>query len=144
MSNLFLWHGIFLQFSWCLMGLAQFGVNRYCKKYWWLHMWAHRIIGTLMTLFTYIFGILAIKSMGKVSVGFHEIVGCIYLAFTGMLLLGGVATRSILRRSTWNTPFALRFKMMHRTFGYLLLFLGQVQIQVGGHDYGTNPKHITD
>ena len=53
-------HGWALWAAWGILGLVQIASNRYLKVFWKVHMWIHRIGGTLIFLITIALSIVGI------------------------------------------------------------------------------------
>lgn len=145
-ANFFLAHGFALWASWSLLALLQISSNRYLKgPFWKINMWIHRVVGTVMMAFTLGFGFKAWNKLGgKVINNAHS-----YFAFPVLLLvffiaIGGVITRSCLRRQRWNTRKALLMKKLHKYAAYFILVSGFLAVAAGILAYRTNPKHPSD
>jgi cytochrome b involved in lipid metabolism len=109
-----------------------------------VHMWIHRITGTLILAVTLGFAIRAWQKIGTILDNLHSyfVFPVLFLVF--FVAMGGVASRSILRRSKWNTALALRFKHGHRLAGYFLILMALGGIMAGIYFYRVNPKHPSD
>mmetsp|Transcript_1317 Transcript_1317/g.1691 ORF Transcript_1317/g.1691 Transcript_1317/m.1691 type:complete len:290 (-) Transcript_1317:1036-1905(-) len=141
MAITYVTHGIALWLCWGLFSIVQFGVNRYGKGL--LHgyyMWIHRIIGTLLMLVTLFFGLWAYRDGNwKIEVNYHAyfVFPVLFLVF--FIAVGGVATRSIMRRLTWNTKTALRIKRGHKFIAYLITLSGAAGVAAGIYYYYDYP-----
>lgn len=94
-----------------------------------------------MVLFTLGFAIKAWQTLGKIIYNYHALFAIPTLCCVFFSATGGVATRSMLRRTVWNTRRALQLKRVHMTFGYLILLAGTCAAFFGMYYYRTNPKH---
>ena len=103
-NHLLYYHGWLMWTAWALLGYLQIVSNRYLKSFWWLHMWIHRISGTLILILSYAM-ILAVANFyywipcfcGEI----HFILGFIVLSFMTAIVLGGVFTKSMMGRLQW-------------------------------------------
>ena len=108
-------------------------------------MWIHRIFGALILIITLYFALMAWKTLNWLVIdNVHSYFAFPVLFSVFFVVIFGVATRSILRRSVWNTKFALRFKNFHRIFAYLIIISGNLAIAAGIYEYRINPKHPSD
>jgi hypothetical protein len=76
-------------------------------------------------LITLIFGYYAWQKLSfKILPNWHSYF--VFPIFFGVPLvtIGGIITRSYLRRSVWNTAKALQIKRGHQIFGLLLILVG--------------------
>jgi hypothetical protein len=89
---------------------------RYFKHIWWANMWAHRIGGAIIFIITYIWGVQALQEMefSGYKDNYHSMVGPIVMAFTGAIVLGGVFTRSMMRRLEWKTKLMTYIRYSHK------------------------------
>ena len=55
-------HGWWLWVSWSLLGFIQMAINRYLKIFWRIHMWIHRIVGTIIFILTVIMSIIGLRN----------------------------------------------------------------------------------
>lgn len=87
-------------------------------------MWVHRFAGASIWLITLILGIMAVKRAGwEVVNSWHTVIGFIILVVVTLITVGGVFSRSMMRRLKWKTHVALKIKTGHRIFGLLLITL---------------------
>jgi hypothetical protein len=122
--------------SWGLLALLQFSSSRYLKMYVSVSMWAHRISGVLILLATLVIGLWTLgRSSWKLDSGLHQALGLTVICCVGALALGGFIARMLLEKTTWNTVLALRIKMGHKLFGYLVLLVSQIALLTGGMTY---------
>ena len=139
-------HGWMMWTAWSVLSLVQFASNRYLKgTLYGKHMWIHRIIGTAIMLITLIFGYYAWQKLSfKILPNWHSYF--VFPIFFGVPLvaIGGIITRSYLRRSVWNTARALQIKRGHQIFGLLLILFGQAAVASGIYYYRINSQHQFD
>ena len=130
-------HGWYMWAAWTVFALIQVSSNRYLKgDLPGTNMWIHRICGTGTMLATLYHGTSAWKGVGwKVIQNYHSLFAFPVLFAVFLVAVGGVATRSRLRRAVWNTPQALKFKTIHRMFAYLILITGCFAIMSGLYYY---------
>lgn len=141
----FFWHGVFMWSTWTGFGLVQVASNRYFKAdLLGTHMWIHRIIGTLMMVITLYHGVRAWIQMSTIVKNTHSIFVFPILFLILFIALGGVLTRSKLRRNVWKTAQALMVKRIHRFFAYAIILSSIGAIYSGLKGYRTNPKHPDD
>ena len=109
-------HGWLMWIAWGVLGMIQLGSNRYLKAYWSLHMWIHRIAGTIMLLLTLSMGLVGISRMNWTLSGSsaHYVIGLIVFFSIFFVAVGGVAARSVTRRLKWKTKFIHRFQGIHK------------------------------
>lgn len=108
-------------------------------------MWAHRLIGVSMIALTLGLGINAWKSVSWAYLKNPHLYTAFPVLFAVFFVaVGGVATRSNLRRCKWGTKTALLTKKIHKFFGILLLLAGAAAVAAGIHQYRMNPKHKSD
>jgi len=74
----------------------------------------------------------------------HAWAAVIVLSCVFLIVLGGVLTRSMLRRLVWNTRTAILIKRVHKICAYSLIAVALVAIWFGIWDYRHNPKHLYD
>ena len=136
-------HGTSMWIVWGLFSFVMLSSNRYLKaKLISYRMWIHRIFGTLILLFTVTFSLQARQNLKWVVINnLHSYLTYAVLSLVFVLVISGVATRSILRRCIWNTRFALRFKKFHKIFAHCVTLLGNLACASGIYYYRTNPKH---
>ena len=144
--NFFLLHGTMMWIAWSLFSLVMISSNRYLKGHLWnSRMWIHRIFGALILIITLYFAIMAWKNLGwEILDNIHSYFVFPVLFSVLFVVLLGVATRSIMRRSVWNTKFALNFKLVHKVFAYSIIVCGNLAIAAGIYEYRVNPKHPSD
>ena len=107
-------------------------------------MWIHRISGAIILALTLYYGLKAWKTLGwKVLPNAHSVFVFPTLASILFVAMGGIASRSMLRRQVWNTKAALLVKRAHKIFAYLLLLVSQGALATGMHFYRINPKHAS-
>ena len=98
-----------------------------------------------MLIITFIFAIWAFKMVGwKVINNGHSYTAFPVLGLVLFVVLFGVASRSLLNRSVWNTAFALKVKCGHKIIAWLVLLSGFCAIPYGIYFYRINPKHASD
>ena len=51
------------------------------------------------------------------------------------LTIGGITSRLLLEKTLWNSVLAIRIKIGHKLFGYLVILLSQVTLLLGGIAY---------
>jgi hypothetical protein len=85
------------------------------------------------------------KTVGwKFIINVHTYTAFPVLFLVFIVALGGITTKGLLNGTKWNTKLALRIKLVHKTFAYLILLSGFVAIAAGIHSYRGNPKHFSD
>jgi len=100
-------------------------------------MWTHRISGFLIFLATFIMAMFTFnRNNWNLADGLHPALGLTMVCCVSALTIGGITARMLLEKTTWNTTLALRIKMGHKLFGYLVLFVSQVALLTGGLSYG--------
>ncbi|CDW80902.1 cytochrome b5-like heme steroid binding domain containing protein [Stylonychia lemnae] len=134
-------HGWFLWVAWSVLGFIQMSVNRYLKIYWKINMWIHRIVGTLIFILTVIMSIIGLRNHKYIFFGqyVHHILGFIVFFGITLLVAGGIITRSRMVRLRWKTSTILIFKNIHKSYGYLMLCIGQAAVLTGVLHY--NERH---
>jgi Cytochrome b5-like Heme/Steroid binding domain len=99
-------------------------------------MWAHRISGFLIFVSVFTMAMITFKQdKWELKSGLHPALGLSVVVCMSLLTIGGITTRLLLEKSRWNTGIALRIKMGHKLFGYLILFVTQVTLVTGGLAY---------
>lgn len=107
-------------------------------------MWIHRVSGAAILAITLYYGLKAWQTLGwKVLPNAHSVFVFPTLFAVFFVAMGGIASRSMLRRQVWNTKAALLVKRAHKIFAYLLLLLSQGALATGMHFYRINPKHAS-
>lgn len=111
-------------------------------------MWIHRISGLTIAVITLIFAIWAWSKIGpngwKILNNEHSYFVFPVLFLILVIMAGGIATRSQLRRSVWNTKRALNVKWAHKIAAYLVILSAYCAIYYGILFYRQNPKHPSD
>jgi hypothetical protein len=51
------------------------------------------------------------------------------------LTIGGITARMLLEKTIWNSVLAIRIKIGHKLFGYLVILVSQVALLTGGIAY---------
>ena len=103
--------------GWGFFGLVMIISNRYLKHLWWLHMWIHRIAGSIILLITFIMGFLALKNMAdpwEIEVALHNLIGFSILCVVLLVVMFGVFTRSMMNRMKWKTKSLIILKYGHK------------------------------
>lgn len=122
--DLYVLHGIVLSVSWGLLALLQLSSSRYLKMYVGVSMWTHRISGFLIFLATFTIAMLTFnQDEWELKPGLHPALGLTVVCCMSALTIGGIAARMLLEKTTWNTVLAVRIKMGHKLFGYLVLLV---------------------
>ena len=139
-------HGIMMWIIWSLLSLVLFASNRYLKgTLYGKNMWIHRIIGTVMMFITLMSGFFAWRKLGfKILPNSHSYFGFPVFFGVPLIAIGGIISRSCLRRSVWNTARALQIKRGHQIFGFCLVLVGQAAVATGIYNYRTNSNHQFD
>ena len=139
----FFYHGLYMWFAWTFFAVLQVSSNRYFKAEWLgVNMWIHRIVGTFIMIATLYHGINAWKTVGwNIIKNLHSIFVFPILFSIFFIAMGGVFTRSRLRRSVWSTAQALRIKRAHKSFAYFIIYFGTFAIMTGLFYYRKNDKH---
>ncbi len=141
--DFYLLHGIILSVSWGLLALLQLSSSRYLKMYVSVSMWTHRISGFLIFLATLVIALLTFnRNNWKLDDGLHPALGLTVVCCVSALTIGGIVARMLLEKTTWNTQLAVRIKMGHKLFGYLVLLVSQVALLTGGLKYGSNNRPL--
>jgi hypothetical protein len=118
-------HGLIMWISWFVFGFVQIASNR-----WFMHLSkslfaVHFISGLLIMAATIYCVFLLINQFGGLYLShIHNLIGFIVLCMVVLVSIGGIATTCVKRNVTWNTSFIVRFKIFHRTFGFLIWLLG--------------------
>lgn len=108
-GDLALIHGWLMWVAWGLFGFVQIASNRYLKFMWRIHIWIHRIAGSLIMLITIALGIVGIKIADwELESGFHTIIGLIVFFVVTFITLGGIFAKSMTMRLKWKTNVILR------------------------------------
>ena len=122
--DFYLIHGLILGVTWSALALLQIAAARWLKMYHKASMWAHRISGFLVFLTTFTMAMLTLNHDGwELEDGLHNAMGLTILITMSLLTIGGITARIILERSKWNTVLALRIKLGHKVFGWVVIFL---------------------
>ena len=131
--NFFLIHGTAMWIAWGLFAIVQIASNRYMKgSHWDTRMWVHRISGGIIVVITLIYAIYAFGFLGwNVINNAHSYFVFPILALVLIVAILGVITRSLLRRTQWNTKTAIVMKRVHWVFAYLIIVLGIGAIMTG-------------
>lgn len=112
--SFYYYHGWLLWAAWGLFGFIQILSNRYLKRFWWLHMWIHRVSGVVILVLTYVYCLLALKqNEWKIGNKYHEVAGFIVMIVTAVIVIGGVFTRSMMNRLRWKTSKIIAIKLTH-------------------------------
>lgn len=85
-------------------------------------MWVHRINGTLILAFTVAWVLQIIASFGW-AVPYkepHQIIGIIILSLVGVIVFGGIMTRSMMQRIKWSTSKVKLNKYGHMVRSFIL------------------------
>ena len=139
--------------TWGSFALVQIVTNRYMKgRFWGTTMWIHRFFGLACLSFTGVFATKAWYEAFGWGIGnplaimnnSHSYFVFPVLWFVLFVVSGGIFTRSVMRRSMWNTKRALRIKMIHRICAYFVLLCGLLGIATGIYHYRVNKKHYSD
>lgn len=140
----FYYHGLYMWLCWSFVAAIQVSSNRYFKAEWLgIHMWIHRICGTIVMVATLYHGISAWKTVGwNIIKNMHSIFVFPILFLVFFVAIGGVFTRSRLRRNIWNTSQALKIKKIHKAFAYFVIVFGSFSILSGLYYYRNNKKHF--
>ena len=135
-------HGMIMLITWSIFSIVMISSNWYLKGYIWKsRMWIHRIFGTMILILTLIVPINAWRNEGwRIKDNIHSYFGFQVLILVFIVVLLGVATRSIMRRSVWNTRFALNFKFIHKFFAYLIIVFGNLANATGIYKNRLNLK----
>ena len=130
-------HGWLMWTAWSVLSLVQFASNRYLKgTLYGKNMWIHRMIGTTIMLITLVFGWAAYKYENYyIFDNWHSKFVFIILFGVPFIAIGGIISRSFLRRSVWNTSRALYIKKGHQIFGILFILVGQAAVTSGIYYY---------
>jgi hypothetical protein len=141
--DLYVIHGIVLSVSWGLLALLQLSSSRYLKMYVGVSMWTHRISGFLIFLATLTMAMFTFKQdEWELKPGLHPALGLTVVCCMSALTIGGITARLLLEKTTWNTTLALRIKMGHKLFGYLVLLISQVALVTGGLAYAERGNEL--
>ena len=137
MAISFFLHGLMLWMAWGLFSIFQVIVNRYSKGCMHgVYMWLHRIFGTLLMVLTFIFAIWAWRKMKwKFLSNVHTYFVFPVLFMVFFVAVGGVFTRSMMRRCKWRTKTALSIKRVHMTFAYFIVICGACAVAAGLYEY---------
>jgi len=88
-------------------------------------MWIHRLIGTAIMIITLVFGYAAWITLYYSFIdNWHSYFVFPILFGVPFIAIGGVISRSCLRRTVWNTASALSVKKGHQLFGFIFILLG--------------------
>jgi hypothetical protein len=99
-------------------------------------MWTHRISGFLIFLASFTMAMFTFnQDEWELKPGYHPAMGLTIVVTMSLLTIGGITSRLLLEKSKWKTVTALRVKMGHKLFGWLVIFLAQVTILLGGLAY---------
>ena len=143
--DLYVLHGIVLSVSWGLLALLQLSSSRYLKMYVGVSMWTHRISGFLIFLATFTIAMLTFKQdEWELKPGLHPALGLTVVCCMSALTIGGIVARMLLEKTTWNTVLAVRIKMGHKLFGYLVLLVSQVALLTGGLAYADRGNALAE
>ena len=143
--DLYVLHGIVLSVSWGLLALLQLSSSRYLKMYVGVSMWTHRISGFLIFLATITIAMLTFKQdEWELKPGLHPALGLTVVCCMSALTIGGIVARMLLEKTTWNTVLAVRIKMGHKLFGYLVLLVSQVALLTGGLAYADRGNALAE
>ena len=97
-------HGWLMWAGWGILGFIMLVSNRYMKRFWWLHMWIHRVAGLLILTCTYVMGLMAMQHLSwEIAQLPHTILGFIILILVGVVAIGGIAARYALVNFKWKT-----------------------------------------
>ena len=130
--NFFLLHGWMMWAAWTLFALAMIASNRWLKgSLPGTNMWIHRISGATILLITLVFAIWAWSKIQVVLKNDHSYFVLPVLFLVTPVAIGGVLTRSLLRRVRWNTRLVLRVKCAHRIFAYLTILSAYIGVYFG-------------
>ena len=136
----YLTHGIFMWFSWAVIGLSQIFTNRYLRHKWRWSKITHSILGFFSAALIITAGLIALKMSGwtvSFNGSLHSILG-FFTFILGLLLIIGGMTANIVRlkvNMAWNTKRVLLFGKIHKWFGRLLILGSQFVICTGFYNF---------
>ena len=126
------------------MGLGLLISKRYMKKTWKLSHYLHICLGYAVLILTVI---MAIKVYNKATFeSIHNVIGSLAVVLTVVVSVTGSFTAAVMQFYRGDKPWSKREKVelvarIHRYFGYLMLFVGNVAVMTGaGHYYGEKMK----
>ena len=106
--------------------------------FWRFNKALHVISGTSILIITLVMGLLAMKRGGwKIDIMWHTVMGFIIMVAVGVIVLGGVIAAIASYSVRWNTALVLKIKFGHKLFGYLMIFLSQIAIVLGGYKWSS-------
>jgi hypothetical protein len=77
------------------------------------------------------------KNNWTLGSGLHPAFGLTMLICVSLPIFGGIAARYTSENSRWNTAKTLKMKLGHKIFGYLVLFIAQITLLLGGLSYSS-------
>eukprot|EP00347_Sterkiella_histriomuscorum_P024123 403332230 len=136
--SIYLKHGWVMWAAWGILGLIQIISNRYLKVYWKANRIVHTLSGVSILILTLVMGLLAMqKGSWEISKLWHTLMGFIIMVAVGFIVIGGIMTGVQLYAVRWNTQLVLRVKLGHKIFGYILIFVSQIAIVLGGFKWSS-------
>ena len=127
--------------AWAVLAGVMIASNRWMKGgYIDSHLWIHRLAGVTILVITLWYAIYAWQKMGRIEDNLHSYFAFPVLFLVFFIAMGGIISRSCLRRKKWETHKALGIKKFHRAAAYMLIILGTAAIMTGIYYYRTSPK----
>ena len=131
-------HGWWLWSSWFFFGMLLLVTKRYVKKTWTINHYLHAALGYFVCIVTIVF---ASKLQDwEFTDNLHNAFGTMTMFLTILGTISGTLTASIMRFYNGDKPWSEKEKVqliakIHRWFGYLMLFIGNVTCMTGIHHY---------
>jgi hypothetical protein len=131
--NWFLLHGWMLWAAWTIFAIVQIASTRWLKgSIPGTNMWVHRINGMLIIVITLTFAIWAWNKLGWTILNNEHSYFVFPVLFLVLVVAAlGIASRSCMRRTVWNTKKALCVKNIHRAVAYLVLLSAFLAVYYG-------------
>ena len=131
-------HGWWMWGAWFLLGLALLVTKRYAKKFWFPMHFLHAFLGYFTLIVTIVFAFKVAK--WEIPATLHEIVGWIVVVVAFFGSLSGMFTAGTMKfykgDKLWTEKERVeRVAKIHRYFGYLMLFVGNIGIFTGIEAY---------
>ncbi|CAI2387249.1 unnamed protein product [Moneuplotes crassus] len=135
----YLAHGIILYITWSILTFFIVASGRYMKHLYNFRMILHIALGLLMTISTLIIVLISLFKYPSYTVVKynHSPIGITVTALSVAQTLGGFASKISNSKSRKNLKFAKFSKIGHKLFGFILIFLSNLEVATGMYCYRT-------
>jgi hypothetical protein len=131
-------------FAWCILPILLVASNRWLAHKGDRQQYVHSFIGLLILLVTVTCEMILVVKYGfYFTEKIHNTIGFIALLFVLMVVNGGLMTYRTKQANSWeNTRKVLLIKAVHRSAGYALILLANVNVFLGTYNFTTNFKAV--